>query len=139
MEDSFENSCQIDSSMGAWKRFESEQNLAISPILVNKVSIYCHEGKSIWAGPAIYGEGDFRTGREVIEDMFFNELDTILELVADIRSTWYSYFIIEHLDKVAELEILDGIEWNVEWYKYTKELLRESLFCVGFSAINIAV
>ena len=114
MEDSFENSCQIDFRIGAQKRFESEQNLAILSILVNKVSIYCHEGKSIWAGPTIYGEGDFRTGREVIEDMFFNELDMILELVADIRSTWHSHFIIEHLDKAAELEILDSMEWNVE-------------------------
>ena len=114
MEDGFENSRQIDSRMGARKRFESEQNLVISPVLVNKVSIYCHEGKLIWTGPAIYGEGDFRTSREIIEDMFFNELDIILELVADIRSTWYSHFVIEHLDKVAELEVLDGTEWNVE-------------------------
>jgi len=139
MEDSFENSRQIDSRMGARKRFESEQNLVISPILVNKVSIYRHEGKSIWAGPAIYGEGDFRTGKEVIEDMFFNELDMILELLADIRSTWHSHFIIEHLDKAAELEVLDGMEWNVERYKHTKELPRESLFHVGFSAIDVAV
>ena len=139
MEDSFENLCQIDSRMGARKRFESEQNLTILPILVNKVSIYHHEGKSIWAGPAIYSEGDFRTGREVIENMFFNKLNMILELLADICSTWHSYFIIKHLDKAAELKVLDGIEWNVEQYKHMKELLRESLFHVGFSAIDIAV
>ena len=86
----------------------------ISPILVNKVSIYHYEGKLIWAGPAIYGEGDFRTSREVIEDMFFNELDMILELLVDIRSTWHSHFVIEHLDKAAELKVLDSMEWNME-------------------------
>src|SRR5438552_15383613 len=107
MEDGFKNSHQIDSRMGAQKRFESKQNLAISPVLVNKISIYHHEGKSIRAGPAIYGKGDFRTSREIIEDIFFDELDMILELLVDIRSAWHSHFVIEHLDKAVELKVLD--------------------------------